>query len=81
MAVTKEQYLNLISQINDSTNNIAADLESIKQQLADALAAGGLTAADEEEILGKLQEAADKLKTTADSTPDGQPTPPVENPQ
>ena len=55
----------LIAGINDSTNNIAADLERIAGGLA-----GGLTAGEADGVIAELQAAADKLKSVADTTPE-----------
>lgn len=55
----------LVSGINDSTNNIAADLERIAGTLV-----GGLTSAEADSVVAELQTAADKLKAVADINPE-----------
>lgn len=55
----------LVQGINDSTNNIAADLERIAGGLT-----GGLTAAEADSVIAELQAAADKLKAVADINPE-----------
>lgn len=55
----------LVAGINDSTNNIAADLERIAGGLS-----GGLTAAEADSVIAELQAAADKLKAVADINPE-----------
>jgi predicted nucleic acid-binding Zn-ribbon protein len=51
--------------INDATNNIAADLERLADQIK-----GGLTAAEADTVVASLQVAADKLKAIADINPE-----------
>lgn len=65
MAETNDQILSLIAGINDSTNNIAADL----QRIADGLA-GGLTAEEATNVIEKLTAAATQLKAVADLNPE-----------
>jgi len=59
----------LIGGINESTNNIAADLERIATNIA-----GGLTAEEADGVIADLQTAAAKLKAVADINPEP-PTP------
>ncbi len=62
----------LLTEINDSTNNIAADLDRIAQQ-----AEGGLSAQEAESVVTQLRSASDALKAVADRNPEtGEPTEP-----
>ncbi len=71
LMATKADFQAKIDSINESTNNIAADITNIKDQLAAALANGGvLTEADAEDILGQLDATATKLTGIAAETPE-----------
>ena len=88
---TKEDFQNLKSDINaditsikSSIGNVAGDvgglktkIEDLEKKLQDAIDNGGMTAADEQELLEGLQgvkaelgAAKDSLSALADSTPD-----------
>lgn len=61
--MTREEQLQaILTDINESTNNIATDLENIKNDLAN----GTVTDA----TIQQLQSAADTLRSVAASTPD-----------
>ncbi len=62
----------LLTEINDSTNNIAADLDRIAQQ-----AEGGLSAQEAESVVTQLRSASDALKAVAARNPEtSEPTEP-----
>lgn len=65
MATKLETIQALLVGINESTNNIAADIERIAGGLS-----GGLTATEADGVIAELQAAADKLKAVADVTPE-----------
>ena len=65
MSQTADDIKTLISGINDSTNNIAADLERIAGTVTD-----GISKEEADEIKASLQTAADKLKAVADINPE-----------
>lgn len=73
MAKKIDEINALLQGINDSTNNIAADLERLGGVIA-----GGLTPAEANGVVAQLQAAADKLKAVADVTPEEKELPPVE---
>jgi methyl-accepting chemotaxis protein len=61
-----------LAEINDSTNNIAADLDRLAQQIS-----GGLTAAEADSVVSELKTTSDQLKAIAAKNPEtGEPTPP-----
>lgn len=63
-----------LSAINDSTNNIAADLDRLAGQIA-----GGLSSEEADSVVADLKATSDKLKAIAAINPDPeQPTPPAE---
>jgi methyl-accepting chemotaxis protein len=63
----------LLSEINDSTNNIAADLDRIAQQ-----AEGGLSAEEADGVVSQLRSASEALKAVAAKNPEtGEPTTPA----
>lgn len=63
-----------LSAINESTNNIAADLDRLAGQIA-----GGLTAEEADSVVADLKATSDKLKAIAAINPEtGEPIPPVE---
>lgn len=64
-----DEILAQVSGINDATNNIAADLERLAEQIT-----GGLTSAEADSVVAGLTAAADKLKAIADINPEP-PTP------
>lgn len=66
---TKEQFQAAFDQMTSSIDNIAADIQKLTGQLQ----TGGLSEADENEILAQLQAKADQLKSIADQTPDDAP--------
>lgn len=63
---TQEQFNQVITRIDEATNNIAADLRSLK----DVIAGAGLPASVEDEVLARLESAASKLEEVAAETPD-----------
>lgn len=63
---TQEQFDQVLSRIDEATNNIADDLRSLK----DVIEGSGLPAAIEDQVLAKLEAAAQKLEEVASSTPD-----------
>jgi chromosome segregation ATPase len=61
-----------LSAINESTNNIAADLDRLADQIT-----GGLTAAEAESVVSELKSTSEQLKAIAAKNPEtGEPTPP-----
>jgi methyl-accepting chemotaxis protein len=60
----------LLGEINDSTNNIAADLDRIADQ-----AEGGLTAGEAEDVVNQLRSASEALKAVAARNPEPGETP------
>lgn len=70
---TKEQFQAAFDQMTASIDNIAADIQRLTEQLQ----TGGLSEADENDILSQLQAKATQLQGIADSTPEN-PAPPVE---
>ena len=70
---TKAEFDAALAEINDATNNIAADIE----RLAGQIGTGGLTADEEAAILAEFQGVATRLRGIADTTPEDAP-PPVE---
>lgn len=73
---TLVEFKAAFAEINEATTNIAADILRLTEQIG----SGGLTAAEETEALNELKAAAEALKAVAATTPDGTPTPPVEEP-
>lgn len=71
---TQEEFSEVLGQIKTNTENIAADIVT----LTDRLAAGGLTADEEANVLTELRSVAGRLKEIADITPDAQPPAPEE---
>ena len=65
MSEKLDQIQELISGINDSTNNIAADLERIAGGLT-----GGLSAEEADSVIAQLQTSAEQLKAVAATTPE-----------
>lgn len=68
---SEQDFLDLLGRIDVATDNIAADLRAIKDQLTNA----GLPSSVEESIKAKLEATAVKLEAVAAETPDGEPTP------
>lgn len=68
----KAHIAEAFSAINESTNNIAADIDNLAAQVA-----AGLTEAESTDIANQLTAVSETLKGVAAKTPDGQPTPPV----
>lgn len=65
-----------LSAINESTNNIAADLDRLAGQIA-----GGLTAEEADSVVAELRTTSDQLKAIAAKNPEtGEPTPPPTEP-
>ena len=66
----------VLAEINDSTNNIAADLDRLAGQIS-----GGLTAAEADSVVAELKTTSDQLKAIAAKNPEtGEPTPPPTEP-
>lgn len=63
---TLQEFKDLLARIEAATNNVAADLKT----LADKVAAGGLTEAEETEISEALKLAAEKLEAVAAVNPE-----------
>lgn len=61
-----QDFKDLLTRVDVATNNIAADLKA----LADKIAAGGLTEAEETEISEALKLAAEKLEAVAAVNPE-----------
>jgi methyl-accepting chemotaxis protein len=65
-----------LSVINESTNNIAADLDRLAGQIS-----GGLTAEEADSVVAELRTTSDQLKAIAAKNPEtGEPTPPPTEP-
>ncbi len=62
---TELGFKQVITEIDDATNAIAATLEELKKKIAD----GGLSQATEDSVLATLQTSADKLKGIASPAP------------
>lgn len=69
---TKAQLEEVLDQIQSSVENVAADV----QKLTDDLANAGIP----DDLLARAQTLADRLKTVADITPDVEPNPGGETP-
>jgi hypothetical protein len=67
-----QEFKDLLTRVDAATNNIAADLV----RLADQIAAGGLSEKDEAEISAALKLAAEKLEEVAAVNPE--PEPPID---
>jgi archaellum component FlaC len=66
----------VLAEINESTNNIAADLDRLAGQIS-----GGLTAAEADSVVAELKTTSDQLKAIAAKNPEtGEPTPPPTEP-
>jgi hypothetical protein len=63
---TLEQFNAAFAQINDSTNNIAADITRLTQQLQ----AGGLSATEQQAVFDQLNGVAAQLQQIAAVTPE-----------
>jgi len=63
---TLQEFKTVIDEIKVSTDNIANDIV----RLTDQLEVGGLTAAEETEVITELRAVAAKLKTIAEATPE-----------
>lgn len=71
MAKKIDEILPILGEINEATNNIAADLDRLADQ-----AEGGLTPEEATSVVTQLRSAADALKAVAARNPeDGTPTP------
>jgi methyl-accepting chemotaxis protein len=63
-----------LSAINESTNNIAADLDRLAGQIS-----GGLTAEEADSVVADLKSTSEQLKAIAAKNPEtGEPTPPTD---
>jgi methyl-accepting chemotaxis protein len=63
-----------LSVINESTNNIAADLDRLAGQIT-----GGLSAEEADSVVADLRATSEQLKAIAAKNPEtNEPTPPVE---
>ncbi len=71
---TFQDFQDQLTRIGAATENIAADLV----RLADQIAKGGLTTEEETEISDALKLAAEKLEAVAAVNPEPTPEPPVE---
>jgi len=71
---TFQDFQDQLTRIAAATENIAADLV----RLADQIAKGGLTTEEETEISEALKLAAEKLEAVAAINPEPTPEPPVE---
>jgi len=71
---TFQDFQDQLTRIGAATDNIAADLV----RLADQIAKGGLTTEEETEISEALKLAAEKLEAVATVNPEPTPEPPVE---
>lgn len=65
---TLAEFQAAFAAINETTNNIAADIE----RLAGQIGGGGMSEADEATALSELQTIADRLRTIADTTPEAE---------
>lgn len=63
---TLAEFQAAFAEINETTNNIAADIE----RLAGQIGTGGMSEADEATALSELQTIAARLRTIADTTPE-----------
>lgn len=63
---TQDQFNEVLNRIDSATNNIAADLRSLK----DTIEGQGLSAEVEAQVLARLENAATKLEEVAASTED-----------
>lgn len=63
---TLAEFQAAFAEINETTNNIAADIE----RLAGQIGTGGMSEADESAALSELQTIASRLRTIADTTPE-----------
>lgn len=62
------EFKTALAEANEATNEIAADIEALKQQIEN----GGLSSLDEADVLAQLQAHASRLKGIANPTaPDG----------
>jgi archaellum component FlaC len=61
----QEEITAQLSRINDSTNNIAADLQRLADQIS-----GGLSASEADGVVSQLKAAADKLSDIAAINPE-----------
>jgi hypothetical protein len=74
MAKKIDEINEVMSEINESTNNIAADLDRLADQ-----AEGGLSAEEATSHVANLRSTSQQLKAIASKNPEtGEPTPPVE---
>lgn len=62
---TLAEFQAAFAEINDTTNNIAADIERLAGQIG-----AGMTEAEEATALTELQNIAARLRTIADTTPE-----------
>lgn len=67
-----EQLRGMLAEINEATNNIAADIDRLLDQLE-----GGVSAADATALIAEFRPVVDQLKAVAAEIPE---TPPVEPP-
>lgn len=74
MAKTKQEFKDLKAGLQDSLNNIAADIERLVSQGQRS----DLTEAEEEEIFTDFSDIATQLRAIADKTPEGPEVPPIE---
>lgn len=68
---TKQEFVDLITQIQDSVANVADDI----RRLTDQIGTGGLTEAEEADVLAQLRSAADQLSAVTAQTPEPSPEP------
>lgn len=67
----KEEIAEAFAKINVATNNIAADIQKLSEQIS-----GGLSAEEAAGVAAQLSTVATQLEAIAAVTPDGEPTPP-----
>ena len=66
---TKQEFVDLIAQVQSSIANVADDI----RRLTDQIGAGGMTEAEEADVLAQLRSAADTLSSVAAQTPEPSP--------
>jgi peptidoglycan hydrolase CwlO-like protein len=68
---TKQEFQAAFDQINEATNNIAADIDRLSSQIG-----SGMSEADQQDVLNQLSGISTKLRDIASKTPE-QPTEPT----
>lgn len=63
---TKQDFQQALDTVTTALDNIAADIT----RLTDELATGGLTDAEETDVLNQLRAVADRARAIADTTPE-----------